>query len=183
MPCIRPRGVSSGRNNGTKWVWGRTQWVKCKCGLWHSNRLIPREFWDQPWDIPSGNRTKAGIILIRDFRECWVTQCYNKCYGFPKGESGIKENTENTARREFLEETGMNLGNIDLSRCKTVRVYIENVEYVYYIIHVPKEFECNTFPRDDVEITSFGWVKWSMLKSLNLSRVVKIILQKKIFIS
>lgn len=130
-----------------------------------------------------GNRKKVGVILIRNNSEIWVTQCYNKCYGFPKGEREPLETIEETARREFLEETGMSIGEVDLKKCKTVNVYIENVEYIYYIVHVPREFECYSFPRDDVEITSFGWVSLEMLRSLNLSRVVKIILQKKIFVS
>lgn len=178
--CEKPLGFSSGFKKKSKWYWSRTNWRKCHCGLWHSNRHIPREFWNQKWEKrPHHNRQKAGVILVRDFKELWVTQSYNRCYGFPKGEKEKGETLEICAKREFLEETGLNIDKLDLSKFNQVRTFIENVEYVYYVIHVPREFDILTFPTDDVEITSFGWTKIDNIGRLNLSKAVRRILKEK----
>lgn len=182
--CKKPFGISSGYKLGRKWNWKSVKWEKCYiCGLWHSNRMIPREFWNQEWNIIAGHkRQKAGIILIRDSKEFWITQSYNKCYGFPKGEREIDEDLQTCAKREFYEETGFNIDNINLDRCKTLRTFIENVEYVYYIINVNCEFNIVTFPIDDVEITSFGWVSYKDINKLYLSKAVRRILYKLFYL-
>jgi len=175
----QPLGFSSGFNKNGKWVWDKASWTKCSCGLHHSNRFIPRVFWEQDWVITKQlNRKKAGIILIRDFHEIWITQSYHKCYGFPKGEKEENETIEQCAKREFLEETGTNIYNISLDDKYVINTYIEDVEYVFYIIHVNKHFDLVTVPIDDVEITSFGWISITRLKTLILSKAMKNILPK-----
>lgn len=175
--CQKPIGFASGFKKNSKWSWTPAKWVHCRCGLWHSNRFIPKDFWNQKWTprVQIGRR-KAGVILVRDFKEFWITQSYNRCYGFPKGECEIGETLEECAKREFKEETGLNIDRLDMSKFQQVRTFIENVEYVYFVIHVPREFDILAFPPDDVEITSFGWVGVSNIKSLVLSKAVRKIL-------
>jgi 8-oxo-dGTP pyrophosphatase MutT (NUDIX family) len=108
-----------------------------------------------------------------------MTQSYNRCYGFPKGEKEVDESLEECAKREFYEETGMNIMGMDLSKFKCVNIFIENVEYVYYIIHVPSSFVVNSLPYDDVEITSFGWISLDRIHYLFLSKAVKKLLKYK----
>tara|TARA_B110000211_G_scaffold227382_1_gene282154 strand:- start:551 stop:997 length:447 start_codon:yes stop_codon:yes gene_type:complete len=146
--------------------------------MWHSNRFIPKEFWNQDWGIVNIRRKKVGIIMIKGNSEVLVTQSYHRCYGFPKGEKEKNESVEECAKREFLEEIGMNINKINLKNLKQVRTMIEDVEYIYFIIHVPKDFELLTFPIDDVEITSFGWKRINQLRFLNLSKAVKMIISK-----
>ena len=77
-------------------------------------------------------------------------------------------------------KANMNIDNLNLRGFVQIRTYIENVEYVYFIIHVPPEFNINTKPLDDVEITSYGWVRFDRINDLYLSKAVKKILNYKI---
>lgn len=172
---IRPYGKAKGfKNKDGKFIWEKPSWVKCHCGLWHSNRYIPYCFWKQNWILSKEkNRKKAGIIIIRNNKEVWITQSYHKCWGFPKGEKEKTETIEDCAKREFLEETGMNISDVDLSSCKMISIYISDVEYIFYIYHVNDDFDIVSFPIDDVEITSCGWINIKQLDNLKLSKVVR----------
>lgn len=176
MNCRKPYGRASGLcdTNGL-WNWKNVEWVKCHCGLWHSNRFIPRDFWQQKWEVKTKDRTKAGVMLIRDNTQLWVTQSYHKCFGFPKGEKESDETIEECAKREFLEETGYSIDDMNLS--DYIATNIENIQYIFYIIHVPKSFELSTFPVDDVEITSCGWINMKCIENMNLSKAIKRILE------
>lgn len=170
----KPRGKATGMFINGEWVWDCVSWSKCHCGLWHSNRFIPQDFWNQKWKKPSNkNRKKVGVILIKDKKYLWVTQSYHKCYGFPKGEKELNETVEECAKREFKEETGCSIQNVELSNCIVVRTSIENIQYIFYCIHVPGNFELGTFPEDDVEITSCGWVSIENVDNLKLSKAIK----------
>lgn len=172
--CRKPYGKSSGKRieNGD-WKWQKVSWVKCHCGMWHSNRFIPRSFWYQKWEIKNKDRKKVGIMLIRDNSEVWITQSYHNCFGLPKGEKEITETVEECAKREFLEETGCSIENVQLSKCVSIITNIENIQYIFYVIHVPKSFELYTFPVDDVEITSCGWMNLREIDTLKLSKAIK----------
>ncbi len=171
----RPPGRATGvKMSKDKWCWKDVSWVRCHCGLWHSNRYIPSEFWNQDWKISnSRERKKAGVILIRNKTHVWVTQSYHNCYGFPKGEKETNETVEECAKREFKEETGCSIDKIELSNCIAIRTRIEEIQYIFYIIHVPLSFELFTFPTDDVEITSFGWVSIKDVDNLKLSKAIR----------
>jgi 8-oxo-dGTP pyrophosphatase MutT (NUDIX family) len=171
----KPRGKASGRiNKEGKWIWENVKWEKCCCGLWHSNRFIPSEFWNQSWNNNNDeNRKKVGIILTRDKSEIWITQSYHNCYGFPKGEKEPFESVEECAKREFKEETGCSVDKLDLSKTIAIRTAIENIQYIFYIIHVPKTFELSTFPIDNVEITSCGWFPINRISELKLSKAMR----------
>ena len=170
--CNKPIGIASGfKDNDNNWIWKKVKWKKCNhCGMWHSNRFIPNVFWNQNW-IVKENRQKVGIIVIRDKKEIWMTQCYHNCYGPPKGEREENETIKECALREFKEETGMKSFNYNLRDSLTTK--IEDVEYIFYIVHVPKEFEILTNPTDDVEITSYGWMNIKNLHKYKLSQAIK----------
>lgn len=171
----KPPGKATGvKLNSKQWQWQGVSWIKCHCGLWHSNRYIPSDFWNQNWESRIGhNRKKVGVILIRNKKQIWVTQSYHRCYGFPKGEKEIHETVEECAKREFKEETGCSIDKIKLSDCIVIRTGIEEIQYIFYIIHVPSSFELFTFPIDDVEITSCGWVDIKKIDNLKLSKGIR----------
>lgn len=176
LRCIRPKGRAGGfKNSDTNiWNWKKPKWKRCHCGMWHSNRYIPRHFWTQNWEIKSTKRQKVGVILVRDKKELWMTQSYHGYYGFPKGEKEQEETVENCAKREFKEETGCSIDNYTLKKCMVIKTGLgENIQYIFYIIHVPREFELYTFPEDDVEITSFGWVRIEDIDKLRLSKAIR----------
>ena len=174
MKHQRPKGKATGHETNTLWEWQKARWIKCHCGFWHSNRFIPHEFWNQNWKLPNeNNRKKVGIILIKDKSHIWITQSYHNCYGFPKGEKEQSETIEQCAKREFFEETGYNIDKVNLSNCFSIRTNMENIQYIFYVISVSENFEMNTFPIDDVEITSFGWVHIDNIASLKLSKAVR----------
>lgn len=63
----KPYGKATGYKKTGEWHWQCVSWVKCHCGLWHSNRFIPPDFWEQKWEKPtSNNRKKVGVILIKN---------------------------------------------------------------------------------------------------------------------
>jgi 8-oxo-dGTP pyrophosphatase MutT (NUDIX family) len=170
----RPYNKASGIFCEGAWKWKDVIWMKCKCGLWHSNRIIPNSFWNQKWEKRNAiKRQKVGVILVRNKKEIWVTQSYNKCYGFPKGEKEENETIEECAKREFKEETGFNIDKINLNDQIVISTKIENILYIFYIIHVPRSFELDSFPLDDVEITSCGWVGINEILTLKLSKAIK----------
>ena len=170
---IKPYGRASGFLKENKWKWQKPQWTKCHCGLWHSNRYIPRSYWNQNWEVKTHKRKKVGVILVRDKKELWITQSYHNCYGFPKGEKEQEETVEECAKREFKEETGCSIDNLTLSNHMVIRTGMENIQYIFYIVHVPETFELSSFPIDDVEITSCGWVNIKIVGNLKLSKAVR----------
>lgn len=111
--------------------------------------------------------------MLHKKNQIFITESYNSCYGFPKGEKEHNETVEQCAKREFFEETGYNIENTDLSNYKILKTNIENITYIFYVIKVGENFDLNTFPIDDVEITSFGWKRINEIKNLKLSKAVK----------
>lgn len=178
MDCVKPFGKATGMCSAKgDWVWDPVRWKKCtRCAMWHSNRFIPPEFWRQDWGTrsPTEERFKAGIIVLRG-NSVWMTQSYNSCYGFPKGEKERDETVETCAKREFLEETGCAF-NCELDQCVSLRTQIENITYVFFVARVPLSFEMSTFPIDDIEITSCGWVDLGDVHKLKLSKAVRRVL-------
>ena len=157
-----------------KWEWEKVTWKKCNhCGFYHSNRFIPDEFWEREWVITEKFREKVGVILLRGNQQMWITESYHNCYGFPKGEKERDETLENCAKREFKEETGHSIDNINLNKCLKFTTSIENITYIFYVVHVPFRFDLEHFPEDDVEITSCGWVEVKDVGRLKLSKAIR----------
>jgi 8-oxo-dGTP pyrophosphatase MutT (NUDIX family) len=188
--CTRPKikaryiyhETSDIEQHKPNFTWEPAKWIKCeKCSLWHSNREIPKGYLTSgKWKVRKGSRKKVGIILIRERpegKQIWMIQSYNNCFGFPKGEKEVDESESECAIREFREETGWNI-NIDLGKRKYLTHKIENILYMFYIVHMKPDFDITTVPEDDVEITTFGWCNVNNIPNLKLSKVGRVIFRK-----
>lgn len=157
------------------WKWDSVLWSECDfCGFFHSNRKIPDSFWDRNWITSSDTREKVGIMLVKNNTHLWVTESYHNCYGFPKGEKEEHETTIDCAKREFFEETGNDsIKQTNLEKCQILSTNIENITYIFFVVHVPISFELKQKPIDDVEITSFGWKHIRDVGKLKLSKAIR----------
>ena len=176
MFCINSKknNTASGIKIKNKWNWEKVIWEKCdNCNLYHSNRIIPNEYFDREWDTTTLTRYKVGIILLRSDQNVLITESYNNCYGFPKGEKEPNESIQECAKREFKEETGMCIDHIKLDDCKKLTTNIENINYVFFVVRVSNFFKLEKYPIDDVEITSFGWKNIEDLAKYKLSKAIR----------
>ena len=162
---------------GDDWMWDKVDWSKCGvCGMFHSNRLIPDEYWTKNWNIEPKKNT-AGVVLIKTVRinginvdKFWMVQSYHNSYGFPKGKVEKNESSKQAAEREFYEETGT---TINLDKCMEMRQTTTKTDKVisFFIKRVPSTYNITTVPKSDHEITSFGWVNDYNLKYTKLNKV------------
>ena len=162
---------ASGKKVNNHFVWEKVTWVKCKCGLYHSNREIPPIFWKRKWNKKT-KREKVGTMLIKNDM-IWITQSYNKCFGFPKGEKEHGETDKDTCIREFKEETGGIITKEQLNDIDKIVTKVRDIKYTFFIVKVEDDFEINTYPEDDVEITTFGWKKINNIFDIYLSKAIK----------
>lgn len=186
-----PTTTASGHLENGEWKWEKTEWVLCKCGFNHSNRIIPDEFWKQWKNTPTTKSLNysSGIILVRncepidDIPQVFLTQAYHNCYGLPKGKNYDDENPLIGALREFKEETGCDLEKEfpqkDFTECEQITFYDDKkrTEYTFFVVDVDFWFDIKTKPEDDVEITSFGWRHFDDLTDLKLTGLTKKILK------
>lgn len=148
-------------------------WVDCWCGLKHSNRTIPGDYWKK-YKKTKKNETRYNCgIILRKNKKLFIVQNYNNYYGFPKG--SVKDSYESfkdCAIREFYEETGFLL---DVDKYKMKKLLLKNektsMTYIFFVITVPEEFDIQTFPLDDMEITAYGWVKYDNIHDLKISNI------------
>jgi 8-oxo-dGTP pyrophosphatase MutT (NUDIX family) len=179
MTCkMKPHKTSGGILTDPEkhiWKWDKAKWTKCcQCGLTHSNRKIPEKYWDRDWFTSKNEREKVGIMLIKNCKQVWMTESYHRCYGFPKGEKEYGESRIECAKREFLEETGSDkLENYNLENCTKIVTSIENITYIFYVVHVGSKFDILEVPEDDVEITSFGWMLLVDIGKTKLSKAIR----------
>lgn len=150
----------------------KADWVKCWCGLYHSNRVIPGTYWEKYKYKKKEVRYNCGVILRKEHK-FFMVQSYNNYYGFPKGSvDSTHEQFEKCASREFFEETGHNL---DIHEHKFTKMLIKNkktqMTYVFFVIKVDENFNITTHPRDDFEITSYGWIDKTHLNRVKLSKI------------
>lgn len=167
--CLKKHDIPPGMK--TRKV-DKVDWNKCWCGMYHSNRVVPPEYWSK-YVGTSTVKYNCGIILRRN-EELFVVQSYNNYYGFPKGSIKHKyEKFTECALREFYEETGYML---DLCKykvdVKSFRNDSTRVKYFFFIVTVPDDFDIDTKPIDSMEITSFGWkCKSELLNNMKISKV------------
>ena len=162
---------ASGQKVKNHFHWDKVTWRKCSCGLYHSNREIPSEFWKRKWKKKK-KREKVGIMIVKN-DYIWVTQSYNKCFGFPKGEKEQGESDKDTCIREFKEETGGTIDEKSLKDAEKICIKVRDIKYTFFVLFVDNYFNINTTPEDDVEITSFGWKKLDEIYNLHLSKAIK----------
>ena len=85
------------------------------------------------------------------------------------------ETDKETCVREFKEETGSTITQEDLSDdLKIVTTRVRDIKYTFYILYVNSDYEINTLPEDDVEITTEpGWKKLSNIFEIHLSKAIR----------
>lgn len=172
----RPKRTSGGFQVGKYWLWGDIKWFKCSCGMKHSNRYIPKQYWDQYVETDKP-KSVSGVILVKHIngvKYFWMIQSYHHLFGFPKGKLEDGESPKEAAKREFFEETGT---EIDLSDSLELRMTTGNRILVFYVVNVDSDFNIYTEPIYNHEITSFGWVKEKNLNKFELNRITKEFIQ------
>lgn len=192
--------IASGNFNEltSQWEWDPVEWKKHDTFFkgYKSNRHIPGEYFKYDYWVPPGTKRKkrnvAGCILLRPSKhlvtpcslhslndyEVLMVQCYNNKFGFPKGKCNDGESFIDAAMREFKEETGTDIQLNTNQDCYTITFKEYNKEVVFYVKFVPLDFEINSFPIADVEITAFGWVKLSDIYQLKLADLTKKLVRK-----
>lgn len=167
-----------------EWIWDKVSWYQSpETGFYYSNRQIPSNYFKKHFwkgHVDKKNRNIAGIILLRKPKignqkenyEVLLVQCYNNKFGFPKGKCDENEEYKDAAMREFKEETGTEL-TISNNAHQIKLVHRPNKRIIFYVMFVNSDFEINTFPLADVEITAFGWIKLKDLHLLELSNLTK----------
>ena len=168
--------LASGEFNGNCWTWDPVIWKRCSRGIYYSNRSIPDKFWDRTWETSNSSKNSAGILIWKSNRngekKFFLIQSYSNFYGIPKGKLNIGETFFDGAIREFYEETGTKL-DISVNDCFETRKIIGNKRTSIYTFRVEWDYEINTKPISDVEISSFGFVKSSDLKYFKLNKLTK----------
>lgn len=141
------------------WKWDPVVWKHRNSSFFKgyiSNRRYPPQFLKQKWkDNKKWSKIpRAGVILIKG-NKTFLVQSYRDKFGFPKGGIEKNESIINAAMREFKEETGT---DIELSsELPKISIKMYQKLYTLFVKNVPDDFEINTRPHDDVEITTYGW--------------------------
>jgi len=160
---------ASGKIIDNNFIWFKVTWIKCNiCGMYHSNRKIPREYWN---GYRKKSKIKAGVILVKgDY--IYVTQSYNNKYGFPKGTVENGEEIRDAAIRETYEESGYMIKN-GFENMKYMYLKYNKIEYHFYVVNIDVDIIWDYIPIDDVETTTFGWSHKDDVLKLNLSKPMR----------
>lgn len=165
------------KNLSGDYDWEPVTWTQCWCGMKHSNRITPQSFWEREWEEKNYKRT-AGVLLWKQNPDngkikYFIIQSYGHLYGIPKGCIEDGESNQESAIREFYEETGTNITTL-FSKVFEIRKYIGTKSmYSTFVIQVPWEMEIKTYPKCDNEITSFGFVDKENINKFRLNRITK----------
>lgn len=111
---------------------------------------------------------KCGIILWNQSKETLFLVFGKKSnkWGFPKGHMEEGENEEETAKREFYEETGFRLPH-DLSN-NPKYIIRNNIYFVVTLLHENEIIQENVNIPDQNEIEKFEWVTIKRLLQFDL---------------
>jgi|LakMenE01Jun11ns_1017448.scaffolds.fasta_scaffold9957677_2 8-oxo-dGTP pyrophosphatase MutT (NUDIX family) len=98
----------------------------------------------------------AGCIIVYNNNLLVVRVKHAFKYGLPKGKKNNKETIYETAVREVLEETGIDVSNLIINKGK----YIEILKTKLYIIELKDEIILND-NYDKTEIDSIKWIDFN----------------------
>lgn len=111
---------------------------------------------------------KCGIILYNEEKNSYLLVYGKKSqkWGFPKGHMEIGETTQQTALREFYEETGYELQNVSLDKTFIVK---NNTYFLTTIKDEKKHLiqKTKSIP-DDEEIQFFQWIPKANLLNMDI---------------
>jgi len=113
---------------------------------------------------------KCGVILYNQQENKYFLVFGRKSqkWGFPKGHQEDNETDEQTARREFFEETGYRLSNtIELNR----KFQVKN--NIYYLINIENQNQLiqeTTIIPDTNEIEFSNWLSKDEILSMNIEQ-------------
>ena len=109
---------------------------------------------------------KCGIILFDEKKESYLLVYGKKSqkWGFPKGHMEFGETPQETALREFYEETGYSLKNVDLDKTFMVK---NNTYFLINVCEVENHLiQKKKYIPDNKEIQFFEWI--SLVNLLNM---------------
>lgn len=116
-------------------------------------------------------KRKAGVYVYCG-NHILLTQSYNKCWGIPKGQMEMSdESTRICAERELKEETGL---SISLSDHNLYRIMLEN--YYIYKVEVASTEIVDVGALASLDSTGIGWAKIECAFDFNLNYLTKKIL-------
>ena len=133
-------------------------------------------------------------IVYNDFGEVLLIKkargAYKGTYDLPGGGIEYGESAEETLKREFKEETGIDISSFELRQIVTNYIvwdidksYKEDLQHIAIIYNVKiKKSDYNKIKKDSDGIDSLGanWYKPYNLKVSDLSPIAKVIKDKKI---
>jgi len=120
--------------------------IKEKHNLINNNNFD--NLWNELWsnkkkNIKFYNKAKIKFQLIKKNIKFYIntTSCWQEQqWGFPKGRKKLKENNLETAKREFIEETGLTINDFKILAIKPIYEinYINNIKYknFYFIAKI-----------------------------------------------
>ncbi|CCV01879.1 hydrolase, NUDIX family [Invertebrate iridescent virus 22] len=116
-------------------------------------------------------KRKAGVLVCNG-NEVLLTQSYNNCWGIPKGQMELyDQSTKICAERELKEETGL---DITLNEKDLYKILLDNC-YVYKINLENKNLvKLENLPQ--LDSTGIGWVNIECAFDFNLNFLTRKIL-------
>jgi len=144
--------------------------IKCKKGCCSLKMLPKNKTKDHAIPYPFEKR-KAGVLVCCG-NKVLLTQSYNSCWGIPKGQMELlDQSTKTCAERELKEETGLDatlsdndLYRILLDNCYIYKICIESVDMV------------NLNDLEKLDSTGIGWAEVECSFDFNLNYLTKKIL-------
>jgi len=117
---------------------------------------------------------RCGIIFIDDDKYL-VVKGNSGIWSFPKGRVNDNETDEECAKREVLEETGVDTSDFNIDDCPIVKIDYN----IYYILHTDKDY-INKIKRehtDKYEIVDIKWLSLSELEKCTCNKDIRRIIK------
>ena len=122
----------------------------------------------------------CGCIIIEDNKVLLVYESKRKFWGFPKGHVEEGETEIETAKREVLEETGLNV-IVDESRRYEIKYMIgENLDIEKTAVFFMAKVKDGKLQKQEEEIEDMGWFTFEEAKETLSYYDLKGVLEKAI---
>jgi len=152
----------------------RTNLICSECWYYEN----PKRFINnRKYEKRKGKRIRAGVLMYDPKEDkLLIVQVYNTYFGLPKGGCEEGETLYETAKRELLEETGVEITIEELEKAETIKLH---GSCTYYIIERNVcDVKLHSFKENDV--TGVGWIHMRCLCKLNgvITSHLKMCMQK-----